>query len=267
MIDITPFGISDPNNDIRRNNSVASYQGPGLAIQHVEIEGPLTDEFPSRGQRLILDGLDRREIPPRNPNDRRRPNYVARFEIVSDDPRADAASVLTRVATRAFRRPVREADVASYLELFEAEQSRGQAMEEALRSAVAAIFCSPEFLFLRDRPRTATEPATEGSFWLDDYSLAARLSYLLTRTAPDDELLAAATAGKLTSDREVLVKQAERLLADPRLGAIRCRFHGCLAEPARDRRDEPRRRALSRVRPIPEVVDAGRDAGVLSQAD
>jgi hypothetical protein len=217
MIDILPYGISDINGEIRRNNSVASYKGPGLAIQHVEIEGPLTDEFPSRGQKLLFDGLDRREILPRNPRDRERSNYVAKFEIVSDDPRADAAPVLTRVATRAFRRPASEAEVAPYLDLFDAQMAGGATMEDALRSAVAAIFCSPEFLYLRDRPRNAAaETPAEGSFWLDDYSLAARLAYFLTRTAPDDELLAAAEAGKLAGDREMLLQQTERLLADPR---------------------------------------------------
>jgi hypothetical protein len=216
MIDILPYGISDVNSEIRRNNSVASYAGPGLAIQHVEIEGPLTDEFPSRGHKLVFDGLDRREIPPRNPRDRERPNYTARFEIVSDDPAADAQPVLTRVATRAFRRPVTEADVAPFLALFTKQEKGGATFEEALRAAVAAIFCSPDFLYLHDRPRMAAAGPGEGSFWLDDYSLAARLSYFLTRTAPDEELLAAAAGGKLSSDREALLAQAERLLAEER---------------------------------------------------
>ena len=48
-------------------------------------ECPLVGEFPSRGHRLVFDGLERREIEPRNPNDKRRRGYVPKFEIVTDD--------------------------------------------------------------------------------------------------------------------------------------------------------------------------------------
>ncbi|HEX5106037.1 MAG TPA: DUF1592 domain-containing protein, partial [Pirellulaceae bacterium] len=215
MIDITPYGISDNNNEIRQKG-VQGYDGPGLAIQHVEIEGPLVDEFPSRGHKLIFDGLNRREVPPRNPADRRRPNYVAKFEIAADDPAAAAAPVLARVAERAFRRPVPPERLAPYQTLFEAELKQGASFESALRTAIAALFCSPEFLYLRELPHARGGDSAAGSYWLDDYSLASRLAYFLTRTAPDDELLAAAASGKLSTDRDLLLAQAERLLADPR---------------------------------------------------
>jgi hypothetical protein len=218
MIDILPQGITDENNAIRQQG-VQDYRGPGLAIQHVEIEGPLADEFPSRGHRLLFDGLKRTEIPPRNPNDRRRPNYVAKFTIESDDPAADVAPVLARVAERAFRRPVAAERLAPYQQLFESELASGASFETALRTAVTAILCSPEFLYLRELPRQQArdEQSTAGeSFWLDDYSLATRLSYFLTRTTPDDELLAAAASGKLATDRELLLRQTDRLLAGPR---------------------------------------------------
>ncbi|MEZ6112277.1 MAG: DUF1592 domain-containing protein [Pirellulaceae bacterium] len=204
MIDITPQGLFDRDNEIRRDG-IAGYKGPGLAIQHVEIEGPLTDEFPTRGHRLVFEGLDRREIMPRNPNERKRPNYVGKFEIASRDPAADVTPVLTRVASRAFRRPVPASQVETYVELFKSELAKGSTFEESLRASVMAIFCSPDFLYLKENPGR-----------LDDFALATRLAYFLTRTAPDDELLAAAADGKLTSDRAVLLAQTQRLLDDPR---------------------------------------------------
>jgi hypothetical protein len=215
MIDITAQGITDRNNEIRQSG-VIGYKGPGLAIQHVEIEGPLVSDFPSRGHRLLFDGLDRGEILSRNPNDRLKSFYVPKFEIASTDPAADVTDVLTRVATRAFRRPVTREQLTPYLELFEAEMKQGATFEDSLRTAVTAIFCSPDFLYLRELPhaRIAGAAATE-SYWLDDYSLAARLSYFLTRTSPDDELVAAAASGKLSTDRATLLAQTERLLKHP----------------------------------------------------
>ncbi|MCA9225310.1 MAG: DUF1595 domain-containing protein, partial [Planctomycetales bacterium] len=175
-----------------RRDGIAGYKGPGLAIQHIEIEGPLTDEFPTRGHRLVFEGLDRREIMPRNPNERKRPNYVGKFEIASTDPAADVTPVLTRVASRAFRRPVPASQVETYVELFKSELAKGSTFEDSLRASVMAIFCSPDFLYLKENPGR-----------LDDFTLATRLAYFLTRTAPDDELMAAAADGKLTSDRAV----------------------------------------------------------------
>jgi len=203
MVDVTPYGLIDRDNEIRKNG-VRDYKGPGLAVQQVEVEGPITKEFPTRGHKLIFDGLQRTEVLPRNPNDRRKPWYVPKFEIDTQNPERDAEQVLVRIASRAFRRPAEAADVAPYLDLFNAERQKESTFEDALRTAITAILCAPEFLYLQENPGT-----------LDDYALAARLSYFLTRTLPDDELLQVAESGRLAGDREVLLAQAERLLKHP----------------------------------------------------
>ncbi|MBI1313642.1 DUF1592 domain-containing protein [bacterium] len=203
MVDVTPYGLTDRDNEIRKNG-VRSYKGPGLAVQHVEVEGPITTGFPTHGHKLIFDGLQRNEILPRNPSDRQKSWYVPKFEIATQNPDRDAEQVLVRVASRAFRRPATAADVAPYLDLFNAERQKDATFEEALRTAVTAILCAPEFLYLK-----------ENAGPLDDYALAARLSYFLTRSLPDADLLKAAEAGRLASDREVLFAQTERLLKHP----------------------------------------------------
>lgn len=203
MVDLTPWGINDGG--AVRKHGVNEYDGPGLAVVNVELEGPLVDEFPSRGHRLLFDGLRRVEKEPSNPNVKSKSWYVPTFEIESRDLAADVNRVLTRVATSAFRRPVSKQEVARYETFFETQMKEGEKREAALRSAVAAIFCSPDFLYLR-------EP--EG--WLDDHAIASRLAYFLTRTTPDKELLAAANAGRLSNDPEALRKQTRRLLKDPR---------------------------------------------------
>lgn len=204
MIQIEPHGITDRDNELRKLGA-KKYPGPGLAILQVELEGPLIDEFPSRGHRLLFDGVKRVEIPPRNPRDRQRRGYQAKFKIESADPVADATRVLSRVAAKAFRRSVDDGVTAPYVRLFLAETEKGADFETALRTAVSAIFCAPDFLYLRERPGR-----------LDDFALAARLAYFLTRTTPDDRLLAAAAAGRLTGDGDALRAETERLLADPR---------------------------------------------------
>ena len=204
MIDITPWGLYDTGNKIRTIGA-DRYQGPGLAIQHVELDGPIVAEFPSRGHRLIFDGIARKEVEPRNAAVKRKSWYKPQFAIASEDPAGDARQALSRVASRAFRRPVAPAQLEKFVALFESEQRRGIKFEAALRTAVAAIFCSPDFLYLQEKPGQ-----------LDDYALAARLSYFLTRTSPDKQLLTAAKSGQLTKNRGSLLSQVKRLLNDSR---------------------------------------------------
>lgn len=200
MVEITPQGLHDPEYLIKKNG-IANFKGPGLAITSVEIEGPITEEFPTRGHRLVFDGLDRREIEPRNPAEKKKTHYVPKFEIVSANPTEDVIPVLKRFATAAFRRPATEEDVAPYLILFQGEMTGGADFESALKTALAAMLCSPDFLYLR-------EPAGR----LDDHALASRLSYFLTRTTPEADLLAAAAGGVLAKDPAALRGQAGRLL-------------------------------------------------------
>lgn len=199
MVQIEPYGISD-RYEIKKVG-IDSYKGPGLAILNVELEGPITSEFPSRGHKLIFDGMGRREKEPSNPTSKKKSWYRPEFEITVDNPEAAVRSVLRRVTTAAFRRPSLASTIQPYFKLFRAEVAAGADTEEALRTAVAAIFCSPDFLFLR-----------EPSGVLDDFALASRLSYFLTRSAPDKQLLTAANARQLTQDSLVLRQHVERLL-------------------------------------------------------
>ncbi len=199
MIEVTPFGIYDPENKIRQEG-IEQYRGPGLAVQHIEVEGPIVDQFPSPGHRLLFDGLDRQEVMPGNLKDREKSWYKPKFELANQSEPAVTAS-LRRLATKAFRRPVTASDIQPYVQLYQAQRTEGATAEVALRAAATAILCSPDFLFLREPPG-----------WLDDHAIAARLSYFLTRTSPDDQLLQAAAAGQLSKDRQVMISHTDRLL-------------------------------------------------------
>ncbi len=204
MIQIEPWGIFDNDYEIKRVG-LDGYKGPGLAILGVELEGPLHDEYPKRGHHLLYDGIQREVIEPRNPRDKQRPQYVPQWKVGSESPEEDASKVLLRIARKAFRRPVEAGELKPYLDLVMQEMDKGAIFDLALKTGVTAILSSPEFLFFREKPGR-----------LDDFALASRLSYFLTRSLPDDELMQLAAAGKLTADEGVLMAQVDRLLKDPR---------------------------------------------------
>lgn len=200
MLVIEPQKIALPQ---PRPESVEDYQGPGFAFVSATIEGPIYDEYPLRGHKLVYQGIERREIEPELPAYRTKRWYKPEFEIISDDPRADALQSIKRVAQWAWRRSVDVADVATYIGLFDAEIADGAEFEPALRTAVTALFVSPNFLYLR-------EPAGK----LDDFAIANRLALFLTRGAPDAELFALATNGKL-GNPDAIRAQTERLMWSP----------------------------------------------------
>lgn len=179
-----------------------AYKGKGLLVRGITVDGPLDAAPALRGQRLLFGDLAVK-LPPMTPRGR---NGVA--TVASADPKTDGARQVRAFATIAFRRPVNEAQAAPYVALFADELGKGSDFRQAMLTAGSAILCAPEFLFLIERP------AKDGR--LDDHAIAARLSYMLTRSAPDDELLRAAGAGELHTPSG-LRAQTERLLKGPKL--------------------------------------------------
>jgi hypothetical protein len=165
-------------------------------VEQVEITGPLVEEWPPRGHRLLYGELSLEPADPKQP--------AKDLRVVSPDPEQDARRLLAGFLPRAFRRPVSDAEVETHVALVRDELGKGARFDEALRAAYTLALSSPHFLFRSERPGP-----------LDDQALASRLSFGFWATAPDEELTSLATAGKL-HDPAVLVAQARRLLADPR---------------------------------------------------
>jgi hypothetical protein len=107
------------------------------------------------------------------------------------------------------------------------DQERGTAVKAAHESAVAAanfydgiaeglagLMTTPQFLFVIDE--TEPDPARAGQIRLTGPAKAARMSFLLWNTTPDEILLQAAEKGELHT-RDGLSKQVDRLLASPRV--------------------------------------------------
>jgi len=122
----------------------------------------------------------------------------------------DAATAITGMMRRAYRRPPTHAEIKEIIARYEAELENKKPQDEALANAFKAILVSPNFLL-----RVENSVATAKDQEVSDFDLATRLSYFLWASTPDDELLDAAAAGKLSdsADREA---QVERMLADPR---------------------------------------------------
>lgn len=134
-------------------------------------------------------------------------------------PEAEAARrVIAAFLTRAFRSPVDNSTVTTYLALYSKARSAGRNFEEGVFFALRAVLVSPRFLFLLTPPNTtaAMQP-------VDAYSLASRLSYFLWGSMPDEFLFDAAASGKL-SDPAVLKVITRRMLRNDRSLGFAQRF-------------------------------------------
>ena len=182
----------------RWQNPLAEKDGsPGVAFRWLEVEGPLVDEWPSAGHRLLFGDLPLRKLA--------HPAVgAAPIEVVSLHPAQDAERLMRAFLAQAYRRPVAPTEVQRFLPVVEGALKSGGAFADAMILGYTAVLCSPEFVCLEEKPGK-----------LDDYAVAARLAFFLTNSAPDAELRALAAKGKLRQPA-VLRAQTERLLDGPK---------------------------------------------------
>ncbi|HXV86995.1 MAG TPA: DUF1592 domain-containing protein, partial [Gemmatimonadales bacterium] len=93
--------------------------------------------------------------------------------------------------------------------------------ESGVRTALQAILASPDFVFRLERVPPGTRAGQ--AYRVNDLDLAARLSFFLWGTPPDQQLLARAQRGEL-GELAVLERETRRMLADPRAEALGTRF-------------------------------------------
>jgi hypothetical protein len=135
--------------------------------------------------------------------------------------RACAEQILTRLASRAYRRPITTRDRQSLMKFYDQGAVGDDAFEAGVRLGVQAMMASPFFVF---RFEKAPVNAVAGAdFKLDDFELASRLSFFLWSTIPDARLQSLATHRRL-SDPVVFNAEVKRMLADPRAEAMSTRF-------------------------------------------
>jgi hypothetical protein len=144
-------------------------------------------------------------------------NRASLFDCVPQDPRgadeACARRFYGRVGRLLYRRPPTPA------ELDVAVRAAGEGARVAgdfyrgVAAGLVGMLQSPQFLFVVDA--TEPDPQLPGQFRLTAYAKAARLSFLLWNTTPDESLLTAAEQGAL-HDRRGLRAQVERMMGSPR---------------------------------------------------
>jgi hypothetical protein len=125
-----------------------------------------------------------------------------------------------------FRRPLSAEEVKRYVRTAQVAQRRLGNFYQGLQFALAGMMVSPDFLVRIEQ--VIPDPKHKSQFLLDPYSKASRLSYFLTNSTPDAELLRAAGAGELDTDAG-LARQADRLIASPHFErAVRAFFEDML---------------------------------------
>jgi hypothetical protein len=138
----------------------------------------------------------------------------------TDASRATVKTAIANLARRAFRRPVTDAEIERLLRPFDNAANRGETNLDAMKLPIAAVFVSPNFLFLSER-----QPAMQGLYRIDDYALASKLSYFLWSSMPDEELFTLAAQNRL-HEPEVLKAQLRRMIASPKSIALAENFAG-----------------------------------------
>lgn len=165
---------------------------------------------------LLIEGPLDGPMAPRPETHRR--IFGERAEGISDE--AYMIDVLNKFARRAFRRPAHQGEMERYLAFLKIAKSQNQSVEHAIRHALEAVLISPSFLF-REEPGSGNPK--NGKELITEHALAARLSYFLWSTMPDEPLFKLASSGKL---RENLGSEITRMLADPKAESLTANFAG-----------------------------------------
>lgn len=188
-------------------------QRPGVGIKWAETHGPLDQSFPSIAQKQLFRDVEHITMLPDQPIYMRHRKGVKLHIVESSQARTDVERIVRDFAPTAFRRPVADDELQPFVDLALGRLDAGRSFEQAVRSGIVAVLCSPQFLLLN---RSET---------VDGFTIASRLSYFLWSTAPDEELLRLASSGNL-SDSTVRRAQVDRMLQDSRVQAFVDNFTG-----------------------------------------
>lgn len=118
------------------------------------------------------------------------------------------SSFVTNFGALAFRRPLSGQERARYTKILP-----DASYYERVEIAIAAMLQSPYFLYQIEVGKA--DKGDKGKYKLTGYELATRLSYFLLGTTPSPELMAAAKAGELDTEKGVRAVAAE-MLEDPK---------------------------------------------------
>ena len=135
-----------------------------------------------------------------------------------DEEAACADRILDQLASRGYRGAGPAAEQQALRDAYANARTQGADFEAAIGLALRRLLASPHFLFRIESPNATREPRPATGL-----ELASRLSFFLWSSIPDDELLAAATSGRLRSQADI-EREVRRMLADPKAWALTANF-------------------------------------------
>ncbi|MFT5494949.1 MAG: hypothetical protein ACI9TH_000340, partial [Kiritimatiellia bacterium] len=172
-----------------------------LYVEYVAIEGPI-------GEAL----------------DRKLPETHKRIIFKEPDAGADlthAREIITRFASRAYRRPVTEVELNRLLPFVRMAMAEGESWEAGIKLALQAVLVSPQFLFRGEVQPNPDNP--EEITLISEYDLASRLSYFIWSSMPDETLYRLAEQNQLRAN---LGREVRRMLDNPKSRALAENFAG-----------------------------------------
>ena len=174
-----------------------------LEVDAITLAGPiglLPDDLPASHTRFFSKPVD------------------SQAEVIEQADQMKA--LLGPIASRAFRRPATAEELDGLAAIFFSARRSGETVERAAQLALSALLVSPSFLF-----RVEGDPPPGRIRNLNDYELAARLSFFLWSSIPDEVLFRAAARGEVHTPNQ-LATQAERMLRDPKVESLVKNFAG-----------------------------------------
>ena len=158
---------------------------PGVAVQWLELEGPIPPEtWPPASHRVLFDDLGIAPAPA--------------------DPMKAARRLLRRFVKLVAREPVDEQTLATFENLILARLEKDVSFQEAMLTGYGAFLCSGNFLYLRD-------PSDPASRDVEQFAIASRLSHFLTNSRPDAALTKLAQQGQLRA-ATTIKSETDRLI-------------------------------------------------------
>jgi copper chaperone CopZ len=215
MMGLNTASLAPVANYSRKGRAMA-FTGPGIAIDWIDVEGPLYESWPPKSHKLLFGDLPLTEFkvadhpgvrPPRRLRVRQlgagqnRPDpSLGLWTVQSEAALKDAERLLAKFLPKLFRSPVAEEVRREYVALVKERLDAGDCFETAMRAAYRNAMVAPDFLY-----HVETQ---------DDDALACRLSYFLWNSLPDEQLRQHAAAGNLRQPK-VLHAEIARLLQHP----------------------------------------------------
>ncbi|HEY4210611.1 MAG TPA: DUF1592 domain-containing protein [Steroidobacteraceae bacterium] len=145
--------------------------------------------------------------------------FVCHPSNASDEERC-ARQITTTLAHRAYRGYATPQNVDTLMSFYKAGRKTGS-FDDGIQAMVQRVLVDPKFILRVEATPSGVAPGV--AYHVSDLDLASRLSFFLWSSIPDDTLLQLAESKQLTKP-DVLRKQVNRMLADPRAEALTRNF-------------------------------------------